>query len=361
MKIYTLTFCNTTNVGASLQEYALQKYLQLKGHEVTVVNYIPPIMAKSQSVWGDFFENRTALIFLKGMVLFPVNMYKKIKYIRFSNKYVNLSPVCKNTSDIEKLVQPDMYIVGSDQVWNDELVCWADGFFLNFRTSAQKVSYAASAGKDIFSKKYLYQLKKKIGNYSGVSVREEALQKALTDAGMQEVKQVLDPVFLLSKKHYEVMLVKPRIHDYILLYEAEVNKNCILIARILAKQFHLKIVQINRINNKYHVDRLYPCVSPTEFLGLVKYADYIVTNSFHAVAFSLIFEKQFWPIKLEERFSRLESILKAAGIENRVLNGVKINTTDQINYKVVNKNLKRMRQESVNFIKQILKAGDGGE
>ncbi len=361
MKIYIVTFCNTTNVGAVLQEYALQKYLQLKGHVAMTVCYIPPIMSRYQSIWANFIQNKSMIILLKCIMLFPLKMWRKIKYRAFTNKYVKLTPVCRNSSDIEKLVQPDLYLVGSDQVWNDEIVGWADGFFLHFNTSAKKASYAASAGKDVFSKNYITSLKKRTWDYHGVSVREEGLKRALLSAGLKEVKQVLDPVFLLPKKHYEAILRKPQIHHYILLYEAEINKDCILAARSLAEQYHLKIVQINRINNHYHVDRLYPCVSPTEFLGLVKYADYIVTNSFHAVAFSLILEKQFWVIKLEKRFSRLESILKIAGIENRVLFGTRISEVDEIDYKAVNKNLKRMRQESENFLKQIIWTGDESE
>lgn len=353
MKIYTVTFTNTVNVGAALQEYALMKYLQLKGHETAVLHFVPPVMARAGSVWPDYIENRSIFQCIKKLLLLPVNMHRKVKYQIFYNKYLTLTPLCTSTSDIEKLEQPDLYIAGSDQIWNDEIVHWEDGFFLHFQTGAKKAAYAGSAGRDDFSEEFRYLLKNRLQDFCAVSVREEALQKVCLSEGIAEAVQVLDPVFLLSAKHYESILIKPRIHNYILLYETEVNENCILAARKLARQFHLKIAQINHINNRYHADRLYPGVSPLEFLGLVKYADYIVTNSFHATAFSLIFEKQFWVIKLNNRFSRLESILKTAGVRNRVLYASEVDASDRIDYQPVNRKLKRARKQSVEFLNRI--------
>lgn len=353
MKINTITFCNTTNVGAALQEYALQKYLQLKGHEVKVVNYIPDIMKRRNSGWSVILSSIGTRQLLKGLMLLPVNIYKKVKYIQFSKKFIVLTEICKVAGDIEKIEQPDLYIVGSDQVWNDELTGWEAGYFLRFNTIARKAAYAASAGKDELSTAFMEKLKTNIWDFSEISVREEGLQKAFAAIGISCVKQVLDPVFLLPREHYESILIKPKVKNYILLYEAEVNENCMLVARSLAVSRNLKIVQINRINNRYKVDRVYPCVSPTEFLGLVKYADYIVTNSFHAVAISLIMEKQFWVIKLEKLFSRLESILKIAGIENRIVSDSKPDFTDIINYTTINENLMSKKKESMEFLDRL--------
>ena len=91
MKIYTITFCNTTNVGAALQEYALQKYLQLKGHEVTVVNYIPKVMADNQSVLYTFKDTKNIGAFIKALILLPIKINRKIKYQIFSYRFINLS------------------------------------------------------------------------------------------------------------------------------------------------------------------------------------------------------------------------------------------------------------------------------
>ena len=108
------------------------------------------------------------------------------------------------------------------------------------------------------------------------------------------------------------------------------------------------------------MDRVYPCVSPEEFLGLVQYADYIITNSFHAVAVSLIFEKQFWAIRLKKRFSRLETILRLAGIEDRILNDSEDGFDGNIDYSIVNGNLELKRKESMNFLDKVInEARDG--
>lgn len=354
MTIYTITFCNTTNVGAALQEYALQKYLQLQKYDVKVVDYIPKFMAENHSVFAGIIKSKDISQFIKSLVLMPLKINRKIKYWSFSKKYITLTRACRTAGDIEKLEQPDAYIVGSDQVWNDELVNWDSGYFLQFKTTARKIAYAASAGKDEFSGEFLDGIKKRVQDFSKISVREESLKKAFDSIKMTSVKQVLDPVFLLSKEHYETILRKPKAEHYVLLYEAEANEQCINVARKLAKSYGLKIVQMNRINNRYGVEQLYPCVSPTEFLGLVKYADYIVTNSFHAVAMSLILEKQFWVVRLKERFSRLESILKAAGAENRIIQNEGLDFQDNIDYRRVNMNLKQKRKESIEFLESAI-------
>lgn len=353
MNIYTITFCNTTNVGAALQEYALQKFLQSKGHRVKVVQYIPPFMRKGQSVWGAFLQGKHIIQSLKGLLLVPLKVNRKRKYIRFSQKYISLTTVCRNSLEIEKLEQPDIYVAGSDQIWNDELVDWDPGYFLQFHTPARKASYGASAGKDSFSDDFLCKLKEKTKDFYAISVRETALKLSLERIHVKDVELVLDPVFLLPREQYETILQKPKISSYVLLYEAEVNENCIHIARKLAKSYHLKIVQINRVNNRYHVDKLYPCVSPTEFLGLVKYADYVVTNSFHAVAVSLILERPFWVIKLKERFSRIASLLKIAELEDRVLNSSEADFGKAIDYEMVKRNLTPLKKESERYLEVV--------
>lgn len=360
-EIYTITFCNTTNVGAALQEYALQRYLQLMGHHVIVINYIPKIMASSQSLFIPILEANSIQEIVKTLLLFPIKIRRKVKFWKFSNQYINLSSLCRNEKDIERLIQPDYYIVGSDQIWNDELVNWEKGYFLEFQTSAKKIAYAASAGKDEFSLKFLQKLKGKVEKFDKISVREDNLEKSLKSIDLLQVKQVLDPVFLLPKEHYQGILKRPKVKNYILLYEAEINEECILVARKLKEKYGLKIVQINRINNRYGVDRLYPCVSPTEFLGLVQYADFVVTNSFHAVAISLILEKQFWVIKLKKRFSRLESILKIVQCKNRIIDNTLVDLEEKINYTFIKERLISRKNESIKFLDSIFKEKEDDE
>ena len=339
MNIYIITFSHTTNVGAALQEYALYKFLKIKGYDVKVVDYIPKVIRKKQSVWENVIQSKNLLQAIKGMLMIPLKIVRKAKFDSFSKRYIELTAVCKNSFDLEKLKQPDIYLVGSDQVWNLELVGIDPGYFLQFRTTAKKAAYAASAGEDRFTQEFKENLKANTNDFSAISVRERILKQAFHDLGNNSVCQVLDPVFLLSKKQYEKILRKPKLRKYILVYEVEHDKRCINVAKKLAEYHGLKVVQINRIQNKYHLDKLYPCISPAEFLGLVQYADYIVTNSFHAVAFSLIFEKQFWVIKLQERFSRLESILEIAKLENRVIVNSNVNLERKIDFHNVKKNL----------------------
>lgn len=354
MKVYILTFSNTTNVGAALQAYALQKYLQQQGYDAKVIDYQPSVMRERYSLFYQLRTRTDCISFLKALLLGPLFVYRKHKFNTFNRKYIHMTEVCNTTIDIQKLKQPDVYIVGSDQIWNDEIAQWDSGYLLDFEISAKKMSYAASAGKDIFTDKFLERMSFYLQKFDAVSVREFALQIALQNAKIKNVKQVLDPVFLLSKAHYSSIADKPKLTGYILLYELEHNNDSIIAARKLAQKYGLKIVQINRINNRYHTDKLYPAISPTEFLSLVKNAQYVITNSFHAVAFSIIMEKQFWVIKLKALSSRIDSILKIVQLENRIYSDLQTDFSERIDYDKIGKLLSAKREESFEFLKENL-------
>lgn len=350
MDIYTVTFSNTTNVGAALQEYALQEYLDQQGHNVKVINYRPQKMEEREALLFPLKKGVSLIDIFNALVLMLFKLIRKNKFRIFNKHCISFTKRCYNYLDIQKLEQPDIYIVGSDQVWNQEITGEDKGYLLDFNTTAKKISYAASAGKDQISDKFLSEISKVLQTYSAISVREFTLQNAIQAICLSAVQQVMDPVFLLPRAHYCSISIKPKISDYILIYEVEKNENCILIANLLAQKYNLKTVQINRLNNRYHVDKLYPTISPTEFLGLVEHASYVITNSFHAVAFSLIMEKQFWVIKLKNLSSRIDSIMKIAQLEDRVLYDSIINSFEPIYYDNIKKNMMQKIEESKQFL-----------
>ena len=347
MRIYTITFCNTTNVGAALQEMALQNYLKEVGNEVKVVKYIPPIMKNAQTMFSGNL--------IKTIALFPFNLFRRYKYWEFARVFITYTPKCNCSMDISFLQQPDLYIAGSDQIWNPEMLKWDDGFFLNFTTKAAKASYAASMGVDKLDKHTIEKVASFINEYKMISVREYNLKQELEKKKNRKISLVLDPVFLLEKEYYTKIAIIPKFKDYILIYEAEINDNLARIAKTIAIKKNLKIIQINRLNNRYRVDCVVPVVSPTEFLGLIENASYVVTNSFHAVAFSIIFEKNFCTVKLKKRSVRIESLLKLCKLESRIMDADNVNCiTDTINYSQINILLEKAKDDSKKYLKQLL-------
>ena len=352
MKIYTLTFSCTTNVGAALQEYALYKYLKNKEHKVSVINYYPIVLKNRLSSWSKFSNSSSISDVAKQCILLPIDLYSKYKFYKFSKKYIELTKRCNDISDIEELSQPDVYIAGSDQIWNLQIVGNDKGFFLDLRTDARKISYAGSIGKDDIDKKEQTQISKLIGKLDAVSVREYELQQILINNGIVSTKLVLDPVFLLSKEDYVKIAKKQKYKNYILVYETETNEIFSNLARKIAKKKNLEIIQIYKINNVYKFNKVLPCISPDEFLGLVLNADYILTNSFHGTALSIVLQKQFYVVKLKSLFSRIDTLLKAANLEDRIIteNVTNIRFDDFIDYNRVKTELNPLIQESKKYL-----------
>lgn len=318
MKIYTLTFSCTRNVGAALQEYALYKFLEKQGYKAAVVDYRPDFFWRHQSVLFDLFHDAT----IKKWLLLPFTAITAFKFNCFSKKHITMTARCRTIKNIEQLCQPDIYIAGSDQIWNGEITGYDDGYFLNFSTKAYKIAYAASVGNDFISELGKETLMKKIGSFNDISVREHYLKECLEENGKERIKQVLDPVFLLNKEDFPVSKKRYVKYKYLLLYITAENEVCYNAARKLAEIYQLKIVQINRINNRYGVDKVLPCVSPDEFVRLITEADFVVTNSFHGTAMSIVLEKSFYAVKLKNRNSRLESLLFESGLVNRLITKV---------------------------------------
>ena len=315
MRINTITFVHTRNVGAALQATALYKYLAEEGYEVQVVDYRP-----------EFFESQERLIcfdsiplFIKSVCLYPINFVTRLKFERFIRKNIELTSVCRTTLDIQNLEQPDVFIVGSDQVWNKAITNWDSGFFLDFDSTAGKISYAGSVGQDVLDDAEMAVLKEKLRRVDFLSVRELELKRQLENFGIDKVSLVLDPVFLLDKQFYISKLKKKVDYKYVLLYETTQNEQCFLTARMVADQLGCKIVQMNRIINKYKADKILPSVSPEDFLSLIYYSDFVVTNSFHGTALSIVLEKSFYSVRLNERNSRIDSILSELKLTNRMI------------------------------------------
>lgn len=258
----------------------------------------------------------------------------------------------------------DIFVVGSDQVWND-LYC--DDYFYFPDVKKKKISYAASVGKDNLSKDELLQIANKIKDFSAVSVREKSLQIMLQEQSLRRVDLVCDPVFLNDYNFWASHAHKPEIDDkYLLVYLLGEDKKQKINAINLAKTTGLKVVTVPNVNLNASFKDLHASdivcwsVGPKDFLGLIKNADYILTDSFHCVAFSIIFNKNFYCFdrggKEKKMNSRLKSVLDILGISNRFieLDCFDSKNMKEIDYNMVSQNLSEYKKESENWLKNAL-------
>jgi len=319
MIIHIITFQRTKNCGAALQAYATNAFLRKNGHHAVIVDYCPKWMKSSH-----LFSSQNAKQIAKNWLLYPHFKMMAQKFKKFVDQYCVVTKEVTRPEDIPALGPCDMYITGSDQVWNTEITRGVDeGYLLLFETSSKKISFAASCGWDDLDDQMLNPIVEAVKQYAAVSVRERKLAEALQSRGIHQVKAVWDPVFLLDAEAYKKILKKTKLEKYVLIYTKEESQAIREIADKVAKHEHLKIVDMSKVLKKWPADYVRPNYGPREFLGLFSNADYVVTNSFHGTAFSIIFRKNFYSVLDGKRTIRIKSLLEDAGLENRMVHCVK--------------------------------------
>jgi len=343
MKISLITIHDIgNNYGSTLQSFALYRYIQKLGYEVELVDYQP----KYKSIKGRIRSFAVNLVFL-------VDYLKRKKRFRsyylsrmkLTYKYRRYQDLCKNPP------KADVYMVGSDQVWNLNFPCGQDdAYYLNFIDSPNKISYACSLGCS-FNEVQLHALKKKIQELSYISIRENYSSVQLSSIGLK-TEHVLDPVFLLSKDEYLKNISLPPCKNYLLVYAVNKDKLLDSVAQKIALERNLEIILIGGFRKKIKCNVFYRSAGPNEFISLIAHADFVLTSSFHGTAFSLIFNKQFAVVQPEINSLRIEDILNSGGITDRVIktyNDLEIHKKI-IDYNTVNPKLNLLIGQSTKYL-----------
>jgi hypothetical protein len=366
MKIKTITCHEVYNHGASLQEYALLKYLESLGHEVETIHYKPPYLSNHFNLWriSNKRYNNIVLKFIYLILKLPArlkSLKRKHAFDAFSLKYIKSTTKLYTSNEELKLDFPlaDAYICGSDQIWNSFFENGKDpAFYLDFVPDNKlKISYAASFAIDYLEENIKQFVTKKVKRLNNISVRELSGKKILNELGFKNVSQVLDPVFLLEPKHWESLIpLEKEKYKYIFIYDFDSNPLIKSMAEGYRKQFGWKIITVNqRIN---YADKNYFLKGPTTFLSLVKNAEFVMSNSFHAVAFSIIFKKDFVVFNRQDKINtRMRDLLDSVGLmqllmeDETIVNHHEINTID---YENVQNKLDALKAYSSEFLKKAL-------
>lgn len=293
MKICTITCQHAYNYGARLQTYALAHYLQLQGHEVEVIDYRPDYMRGDVQVW--FWPGASVRQWGKLLLQLPMRLRAKCRqtyFDAFSEKYIPLTKRVYWSIDELRVDAPqaDVYIAGSDQIWNTEFRNGTDpGYYLDFGdSSVRRISYAASFATENVLPAAREFVKSNLARFDVISVREHSALAILESLGYKG-KEVLDPVFLLSKEEWSEMADDTgKGEKYVLVYDFMNSSLIRKEAERIAKEQKLKIYSIGDKRFGY-CDRNVIYASPQTFLGLIKHASHVVSNSFHGTAFAMIF------------------------------------------------------------------------
>lgn len=355
MKIGILTYHRAENYGALLQAYAMKTYLHSLGHNVSFIDYWP----KYHSEYFRLFSwNKFRVKGVKGKLLMLKNYLMPSKHLRkyrlqcFMHEKLDVGriPIYSDRNSVTN--HYDVVVYGSDQIWrkqNLDGIGYDDWYYGSDNVQAdKKIVYAGSMGAIDHTGTDDEYVKLMMSNFNSISVRESDLKAYLNRIGIDSV-QVLDPVFLLSKEQWQI-IAAPSIHkgNYILFYNLLNSADAKRFASRLGKEKGLPVVEITKRNmmGKGYVRS----ASVERFLQLINDAAYVVSNSFHGVAFSVIFEKQFYAVGMGKKSSRVVSLLNSIELKERYSDDGLDMTDSEIGYVKVRENLSTLKNQSVSYL-----------
>lgn len=366
MKIGILTYHRAENYGALLQAYAMMTYLRSQGHEVSFVDYWPKYHSDYFRLlpWQQLSKRNgyKKVHFLVQLLLWLMPRYiRKKKFQNFMYNRLNLSKVPRYKNRDSKTDRFDIVVYGSDQIWRKQNlggIGFDDWYFGSDHVLAdRKIVYAGSMGMIDTTAEDEKFVQDMMDNFNSISVREKDLQLYLNSLGVS-ASLTLDPVFFLSKEQWRsiVKKTKGKKDKYVLFYNLLNTPESKKFAEKLGREKKLPIREINKKMVFSHLmNKRYICTASVEkFLYLILNAEYVVSNSFHGVAMSILFEKQFFAVGMKNRSSRVISLLDSIGLSERY-SADGYNMQDcEIDYINVGKKLLLLRKSSTVFLNDSL-------
>lgn len=315
-----------TNHGSVLQSYALSNYLDSIGCRAKVIDYVP----ERYKIWNS-------LVLRKGkqypmpvlLAYYPIAVMKSMRvrrlFAQFLKQNLNMTERYSTKEELRKaLPKADIYITGSDQVWNNDYNGDSDySYFLDFvPDNAKRIAYAGSFGKEEISEgEYLANIKPLLQKFDAISVREKDAQNILDKMEINSM-HVVDPVFLRTKQQWaEFGTDITAKEQYTLVYVMDgLYTELLDYAQKIKEQTGNKIyvVSFKKIKDK-RIDKCFYLTNPKDFVGLINKAEAVVTNSFHGTAFSVLFQKNFITIGKKKYNSRMRSLLEKLSLSKHFI------------------------------------------
>lgn len=390
MKIGIVSCYKHTNYGSMLQSYATQKAVEELGYDSVTMSYLKPINYMTQSRIRYYFHKITNKDIVKGKIRLLLSRQIEKNYPEvvegrknrdryfeefYKNRF-NLSPMNDSRIQIVNFAEScDAMIVGSDQLWNPINV-EHDFYTLTFVPDRiKKISYATSIGTSHIPQYQVETYKKFLNRVDYISVREKSGKEIIDNLGIEKkVEVVLDPTLLFDKKQWMcIQDERPVIEGkYILCYFLGVNAKHREFANDLKKYTGYKIIALQHLDefvkNDLHFGDIHAYnVGPSEFINLIRNAEFVCTDSFHGSCFSIINHKRFFTLNryseanTQSTNTRIDSLFSITGLENRRVDlsydkkDLKRMADATIDYASVDEKLGKERMKSLNFLKNALK------
>lgn len=366
MVIDIITCHDVYNAGAGLQAYALLKYLTDEEHDVKIIDYKPDYLSRhysltdvSNPLYDKPFIRVAYLVAKLPGRLKRRKQRKKLEFDNFRKQYLILTEETYRSYGelLQNCPVADLYLAGSDQIWNPQFRNGHDSaFYLMFtKDRNKKASYAASFSVDELSKKEMEEIGPRLRELGFISVREKCSVDLLKQMGLQAV-QVCDPVVLPDTGFWtgfsdsvEKIMEEP----YCFLYDFDNTPFADILAGILKEKSGYRIVSYF---GREGADQCCEC-GPVHFVSLIRDASFIISNSYHATLFAMLFHKNFAVISRKENLnSRMRDLLQRTGLADRM-----VDTTEQfmelgdVDWAEVDAILERERNFSRQYLRNVIR------
>lgn len=369
-----ITLHTVSNYGSCLQTYATQRIFEQCGWEAEIIDYYRKDNTPDAAVDRMFESSKLKKLsmlwkkmpILKKLASIPLKSIvskQRKPFDDFRKKYLNLTEVSYFSEEQLESNPPiaDLYCTGSDQVWNS---IWNKGFekpfYLEFAPEGKpRIAFAASIGRESIDDWEIEPMRKALSRYSSISMRETSGLEIVRSLGCTDAHLVLDPTLMLTRDEWAKIATMPSniSGDYILVYQLNKNNDFVEYSKKLSERLGIPLVKISY--GLYDVQKsANTLVAPrvTDFIGLFLNAKYVLTDSFHATAYSLNFNKPFISVAPSRFSTRIVSILDLVHEPNRLLQSYSDLDLMQkpIDFENVNAILNSRRHDSLMFLKHSL-------
>lgn len=366
MKCGILTFHNAHNYGAVIQAYALKEIVKSFGINCEIINYRNENIDKRYDAIVKkkriFIRTRDFRVFLDRYLwnrdvpmMQPCWTTQYSKFETFIDEVLlDGEPAsCANPMENE-FEKYDAIIVGSDQVWNKAITGGMDPvYYLDVPFKGIRISYAASTDFNSFFDDDIY-LRETLGSFDSISVREKRVASEINHRFGLTAYCCIDPSLLLDGSDYDCLIgdYKGRQKKFVFAYFVYEDKKLAEYASFIAVELEIELVELHYYKRRWMKDNnQYADMGPVEFLWHIKNAEFVITNSFHGTALSIVYHKPFYCVY--DANDRIDNILECLDLKTRHRDhNVFLKVDDPINYNEVQEKLVAYREYSVNFLKE---------
>jgi hypothetical protein len=359
MNIGVVTFHRAINIGGALQSYALQYFLKKNGIKSEIIDYRCP--AIEQQYYKRPFGWKLLKRFLSALLRNGVIKVNTSKFDQFRSDYLPISKTVFYPETIHTANRDyTAFVTGSDQVWSWYCAGFDQAYFLDFvKKPNTRHAYAASFGGSEIPQDYIPRYQELLDEFESITVRESVGADLVEVMTSQQVPVVNDPTLLLSASTWRKQLIKHSVSrkPFVLVYMIAESKELLKLARDLGKEKKLDIIYIN--------DRVYKPkgiisergVGPKEFLELVDSCDMFITNSYHGICFSIIFQKDLYIGLLTQNTAvnaRIMYMIEKYNLSERLFQSPAFNVNSTINYKHIKNLVSKEAEKSILWLESLM-------